>query len=52
MQYSPVEFLGSAADFDVSATAIVYTTKDPNLPEHLHSRQNVGVYQLKSGLRH
>ena len=40
-QYSPVEPFGGLDDFDVSETHIVYTTKDPELPEAWHTKQNV-----------
>ncbi|KAF8964345.1 Alpha/Beta hydrolase protein [Flammula alnicola] len=39
--YSPVEPFGGTDDFDASATHIVYTTKDPVLPEAWHTKQNV-----------
>ena len=40
-QYSPVAPFGGTDDFDVSATHIVYTTKDTKLPEAWHTKQNV-----------
>jgi hypothetical protein len=40
-QYTPVEPFGGTDDFDVSATHIVYTTKDPKLPAAWHTKQNV-----------
>ncbi|KAF8158405.1 Alpha/Beta hydrolase protein [Crassisporium funariophilum] len=39
--YSPVEPFGGNDDFDISATHILYTTKDPQLPEAWHTKQNV-----------
>lgn len=41
LQYTPVEPFGGTDDFDVSATHIVYTTKDPKLPVAWHTKQNV-----------
>jgi hypothetical protein len=40
-QSTPVEPFGGTDDFDVSDTQIVYTTKDPILPEAWHTKQNV-----------
>jgi hypothetical protein len=41
-QYAPVEPFGGLDDFDISETHIVYTCKDPELPEAWHTKQNVG----------
>jgi len=41
LQYSPVAPFGGTDDFDVSTTHIVYTAKDPQLPEAWHTKQNV-----------
>jgi len=41
--YSPVEPFGGTDDFDVSAAHILYTTKDPQLPEAWHTKQNVYI---------
>ncbi|KAJ2931965.1 hypothetical protein H1R20_g5113, partial [Candolleomyces eurysporus] len=40
--YSPVEPFGGTDDYDVSRSHIVYTCKDPELPEAWHTKQNVG----------
>ncbi|EIW81008.1 alpha beta-hydrolase [Coniophora puteana RWD-64-598 SS2] len=40
---SPVEPFGGTDDFDVSSTHIVYTTKDPELPQAVHTKQNVYI---------
>ena len=40
-QHTPVEPFGGASDYDVSENYIVYTTKDPDLPEAWHTKQNV-----------
>ncbi|KAH9969542.1 alpha/beta-hydrolase [Russula dissimulans] len=39
--HTPVEPFGDAGDYDVSDKYIVYTTKDPGLPEAWHTKQNV-----------
>jgi dipeptidyl aminopeptidase/acylaminoacyl peptidase len=44
--YTPVEPFGGTDDFDVSAIHIVYTTKDPVLPEAWHTRQNVYIVPI------
>ncbi|CAA7261498.1 unnamed protein product [Cyclocybe aegerita] len=44
--YSPVEPFGGTDDFDVSDTHIVYTSKDPDLPEAWHTKQNVYVVPI------
>ncbi|KAF8755118.1 Alpha beta-hydrolase [Rhizoctonia solani] len=44
---TPVEPFGGAEDFDVSETHVLYTTKDPNVPEALHTRQNVYLAPLR-----
>lgn len=43
---SPVEPFGGTDDFDVSETHIVYTTKDPKLPEAWHTKQNVYIVDI------
>ncbi|KAG8968683.1 hypothetical protein FRC03_006430 [Tulasnella sp. 419] len=48
--HTPVEPFGGTDDFDVSATHIAYTTKDPSLGEPWHTRQNVYVVPLKGGI--
>ena len=40
-QHTPLEPFGGTGDYDVSENYIVYTTKDPNLPEAWHTKQNV-----------
>ena len=40
-QYSPVEPFGGTNDYAVSEEYIVYTAKDPDLPEAWHTKQNV-----------
>ncbi|KAF8627426.1 hypothetical protein AX17_006241 [Amanita inopinata Kibby_2008] len=42
----PVEPFGGTDDFDVSETHIVYTTKDPKLPDAWHTKQNVYIIDL------
>ncbi|CAE6421504.1 unnamed protein product [Rhizoctonia solani] len=44
---TPIEPFGGAEDFDVSETHVLYTTKDPNVPEALHTRQNVYLAPLR-----
>ncbi|KAH9980333.1 alpha/beta-hydrolase [Lactifluus volemus] len=39
--YSPVEPFGGTNDYAVSDEYIVYTTKEPELPEAWHTKQNV-----------
>jgi hypothetical protein len=40
-QSSPVEPFGGIDDFDVSGSRVVYTSKDPTLPQAWHTKQNV-----------
>jgi hypothetical protein len=40
-QHTPVEPFGGLDSFDASGMKIVYTAKDPNLPEAWHTKQNV-----------
>jgi len=42
---SPVEPFGGTDDFDVSRNLVIYTTKDPELDEAVHTKQNVRVYR-------
>ena len=42
-QHTPVEPFGGTSDYDVSDEYIVYTTKDPELPEAWHTKQNVRI---------
>lgn len=49
--YSPVEPFGGLDDFDVSETYIVYTTKDPELPEAWHTKQNVYIVDVGGNSR-
>jgi dipeptidyl aminopeptidase/acylaminoacyl peptidase len=44
--YTPVEPFGGTDDFDISATHIVYTTKDPKLPAAWHTKQNVYIVPI------
>ncbi|CCO34750.1 hypothetical protein BN14_08857 [Rhizoctonia solani AG-1 IB] len=44
---TPVEPFGGAEDFDLSETHIIYTTKDPKVPEALHTRQNIYLAPLR-----
>ncbi|KAI0036528.1 Alpha/Beta hydrolase protein [Vararia minispora EC-137] len=44
----PVEPFGGTDDFAVSDTHIVYTTKDPVLPEAWHTKQNARALQYSS----
>ncbi|KAF9468512.1 Alpha/Beta hydrolase protein [Collybia nuda] len=46
---SPVEPFGGTDDFDVSKTHVVYTTKDPKLPEAWHTKQNVYMVDIHGG---
>jgi hypothetical protein len=39
--YTPIELFGDAGDYDVSEKYIVYTAKDPELPEAWHTKRNV-----------
>ncbi|THH14140.1 hypothetical protein EW146_g6161 [Bondarzewia mesenterica] len=41
--HSPVEPFGGTDDFDISGDHIIYTTKDPELPEAWHTKQNVYI---------
>lgn len=41
VQHAPVEPFGGTGDYDVSDDYIVYTAKDPDLPEAWHTKQNV-----------
>jgi dipeptidyl aminopeptidase/acylaminoacyl peptidase len=43
---SPVEPFGGTDDFDVSETHVVYTSKDPSLPEAWHTKQNVYIVDI------
>jgi len=43
----PVEPFGGTDDFDISETSIVYTTKDPKLPEAWHTKQNIYIVDFK-----
>jgi hypothetical protein len=47
LQSSPVEPFGGTDDFDVSRTHVIYTTKDPVLPEAWHTKQNVSISIIK-----
>ncbi|KDN41730.1 hypothetical protein RSAG8_07261, partial [Rhizoctonia solani AG-8 WAC10335] len=44
---TPVEPFGGAEDFDVSDTHVIYTTKDPNVPQALHTRQGIYLAPLR-----
>ncbi|KAG6814233.1 hypothetical protein H0H92_015348 [Tricholoma furcatifolium] len=44
---SPVEPFGGMDDFDISRDQVVYTTKDPELDEAWHTKQNVYVVDIK-----
>ncbi|VDC00715.1 unnamed protein product [Peniophora sp. CBMAI 1063] len=46
---TPVEPFGGSEDFTVSKTHVVYTAKDPVLPEAWHTRQNVYIVPLEGG---
>jgi len=46
---TPVGPLGGADDFDVSNTHVIYTTKDPEISEATHTRQNVYLAPLRPG---
>ncbi|KAG5635586.1 hypothetical protein H0H81_010732 [Sphagnurus paluster] len=43
---SPVEPFGGTDDFDVSRDQVVYTTKDPELGEAWHTKQNVYIVDI------
>ncbi|KAF8530893.1 alpha/beta-hydrolase [Gautieria morchelliformis] len=47
--HTPVEPFGGTDNFDVSATHIVYTAKDPALPVAWHTRQNVYIVPSQGG---
>ncbi|KAG6857145.1 hypothetical protein H0H87_008715 [Tephrocybe sp. NHM501043] len=44
---SPVEPFGGTDDFDISRDKVVYTTKDPELDEAWHTKQNVYLVDIK-----
>ncbi|KAF5382775.1 hypothetical protein D9615_002913 [Tricholomella constricta] len=44
---SPVEPFGGTDDFDVSRDQVIYTTKDPELDEAWHTKQNVYIVDIK-----
>ncbi|KAF8645180.1 hypothetical protein AX16_008007 [Volvariella volvacea WC 439] len=46
---TPVEPFGGTDDFDVSANQVVYTAKDPQLPEAWHTKQNVYIVDIAGG---
>jgi hypothetical protein len=48
LQHTPVEPFGGLDNFDVSQTQIIYTTKDPNLPEAWHTKQNVWLARISN----
>ncbi|PSR70526.1 hypothetical protein PHLCEN_2v13565 [Hermanssonia centrifuga] len=45
--HTPVEPFGGTDDFDVSASHIAYTTKDPKLPPAWHTKQGVYIVDLE-----
>jgi len=47
--YTPVEPFGGTNNFDISSTHIVYTTKDPSVPEAWHTRQNIYLVPIAGG---
>ncbi|KAG8813035.1 hypothetical protein FRC17_001702, partial [Serendipita sp. 399] len=47
--FTPVEPFGGIEDFSINSTHIVYTTKDPSVPESLHTRQNIYLVPIKGG---
>ncbi|KAG6842004.1 hypothetical protein C0991_004495 [Blastosporella zonata] len=44
---SPVEPFGGTDDFDISHDHVVYTTKDPELDQAWHTKQNVYIVDIK-----
>ena len=46
-RHTPVEPFGGLDNFDASETHLVYTAKDPKLPEAWHTKQNVRVTQTR-----
>ncbi|KAJ7675680.1 Alpha/Beta hydrolase protein [Mycena polygramma] len=40
---SPVEPFGGTDDFSVAGTSVLYTSKDPTLPQAWHTKQNVYI---------
>ncbi|KAI0801943.1 hypothetical protein BC629DRAFT_1591605 [Irpex lacteus] len=44
--HAPVMPFGGTDDFDVSATHVVYTAKDPDLPKAWHTKQNIYIVAL------
>ncbi|KAI4523986.1 alpha/beta-hydrolase [Schizophyllum commune Loenen D] len=43
---SPVAPFGGTDDFSVSKTHVVYKAKDPDLPEALHTKQNIYIVDI------
>ncbi|KAL0961326.1 hypothetical protein HGRIS_006284 [Hohenbuehelia grisea] len=46
---SPVEPFGGTDDFDIAGGNVVYTAKDPELPEAWHTKQNVYIVPITGG---
>ncbi|XP_006462767.1 hypothetical protein AGABI2DRAFT_193868 [Agaricus bisporus var. bisporus H97] len=47
--HTPVEL--ASDDFDVSATQIIYTAKDPALPDAWHTRQNIYIVDIRGATK-
>ncbi|KAL1744514.1 Alpha/Beta hydrolase protein [Schizophyllum fasciatum] len=43
---TPVAPFGGTDDFAVSKTHVVYTSKDPDLPEAMHTKQNIYIVDI------
>ncbi|KAF7980487.1 hypothetical protein HWV62_37978 [Athelia sp. TMB] len=46
---APVEPFGGLDNFDVLDDRVIYTAKDPKLPEALHTKQNVYIININGG---
>ncbi|ESK95756.1 dipeptidyl-peptidase 5 [Moniliophthora roreri MCA 2997] len=46
---SPVEPFGGTDDFDVSDQQVIYTSKDPELDEAWHTKQNIYIVDIAGG---
>ncbi|KAF7985586.1 hypothetical protein HWV62_3875 [Athelia sp. TMB] len=46
---APVEPFGGLDNFDVLDDQVIYTAKDPKLPEALHTKQNVYIININGG---
>ena len=44
-----MEPFGGTDDFDISESHVIYTSKDPELPEAWHNKQNVYIVDILGG---